>query len=73
MDWNIEITFAAFVEANKDANTALRGKGSMKALKNAFELHRKVRNEERGQLRYMLGEYTDAKFVIQHLNRSNDV
>lgn len=41
-DWNIESAFAQFLEAHKDEQTAFRGKGSMKVLRNCFEVHKKV-------------------------------
>ena len=42
-DWNIEASLAQFLEAHKDEQTAFRGKGSMKTLRHAFEVHKKVR------------------------------
>lgn len=46
-DWNIEASFAAFLEANKDASTVFRGKGSIKVLRTAFETHKKVRGKRK--------------------------
>lgn len=43
-DWAIEASFGAFIDKHKDMSTAFRGKGSIKTLKNVFELHKKVRD-----------------------------
>lgn len=54
-DWAIEASFSAFLEKHKDMSTAFRGKGSIKTLKNVFELHKKVRDRgvERGVVRWL--------------------